>query len=72
LWKSPEPYGGKMSLADRAVYGAALGHGGDVMEETEPVEIRLSQHCGIVLQLGLFMLQTSSGNDRRVFRLFPT
>jgi hypothetical protein len=61
-----------MSRSNPSVSGSALGHRGDVMEEIEPVEILLPRHCGILLQLGLSMLQTSNANGRKVFRLFPT
>jgi hypothetical protein len=36
------------------------------------MEILLPPHCGILLQLGVSLAQTSNANSRRVFRLFPT
>jgi hypothetical protein len=42
------------------------------MKETEPVEIWQRGHCGILVQLGLSLVQTSNANGRKVFRVFPT
>jgi hypothetical protein len=61
-----------MSFGERVLPAAALGHGSGLMKETESAEIRLPQHCGILVQLGLSMLETSNASRWKIFRLFLT
>jgi hypothetical protein len=60
-----------MSWGHPSVSGRAFGRRGRLIREIDPIEILLPRHWGILLQLGLSMLQTLNANAQMVFQLLP-